>query len=183
MNVLEAKLCKLHKLQMLAVYDHLLVVTIISRPTHFQELIKQTEGIRIIQVVVSQPVSNFASVTWFNMSLLITANLPVTVTTLSLQPLCSFSSDKALDPAAREKSEGLDPPLVHVNDPNSMCKAKKKHHAYGTVNSKMLLRVCLSSMITAIWMKRSVKQPLGWHCKTSNTSGFTVCHLVPVWKS
>lgn len=37
---------------------------------------------------------------------------------------------------------------------------------HGTVNSKTLLRVCLSSMITAIWMNRSVKQPLGWHYKT-----------------
>lgn len=34
-------------------------------------------------------------------------------------------------------------------------------NTYGTVNSTMLLRVCLSSMITAIWMKRSVRQPLG----------------------
>lgn len=34
---------------------------------------------------------------------------------------------------------------------------------HGTVNSKMLLSVCLSSMMTAIWMKRSVRQPLGWH--------------------
>lgn len=42
----------------------------------------------------------------------------------------------------------------------------KMQHTHGPVNSKTLLRVCLSSMITAIWMNRSVKQPLGWHYKT-----------------
>lgn len=26
-----------------------------------------------------------------------------------------------------------------------------------------LLMVCLSSIMMAIWMKRSVMQPLGWH--------------------
>lgn len=35
--------------------------------------------------------------------------------------------------------------------------------AYGMRYSMMLLMVCLSSMMTAIWMKRSVMQPLGWH--------------------
>lgn len=35
--------------------------------------------------------------------------------------------------------------------------------AYGTRYSMMLLMVCLSTMMTAIWMKRSVMQPLGWH--------------------
>lgn len=30
--------------------------------------------------------------------------------------------------------------------------------------SMMLLMVCLSIMMMAIWMKRSVMQPLGWHC-------------------
>lgn len=28
-----------------------------------------------------------------------------------------------------------------------------------------LLMLCLSSMMMAIWMKRSVMQPLGWHCE------------------
>lgn len=28
-----------------------------------------------------------------------------------------------------------------------------------------LLMVCLSIMMMAIWMKRSVMQPLGWHCR------------------
>lgn len=28
-----------------------------------------------------------------------------------------------------------------------------------------LLMVCLSSIMMAIWMKRSVMQPLGWHCE------------------
>lgn len=41
--------------------------------------------------------------------------------------------------------------------------SKYNKYTHGTVNSKMLLRVCLSSITTAIWMKRSVKQPLGWH--------------------
>lgn len=41
--------------------------------------------------------------------------------------------------------------LIRLEDDNT----------YGTVNSKMLLRTCFSSMITAIWMKRSVRQPLG----------------------
>lgn len=30
--------------------------------------------------------------------------------------------------------------------------------------SMTLLMVCLSIMMMAIWMKRSVMQPLGWHC-------------------
>lgn len=36
---------------------------------------------------------------------------------------------------------------------------------YGPANSKTLLMVCLSTIMMAIWMKRSVRQPLGWHCK------------------
>lgn len=36
---------------------------------------------------------------------------------------------------------------------------------YGTRNSMTLLMLCLSSMMMAIWMKRSVMQPLGWHCE------------------
>lgn len=36
-----------------------------------------------------------------------------------------------------------------------------------------LLMVCLSSIMMAIWMKRSVMQPLGWHCE--GTRGEELC--------
>ena len=36
---------------------------------------------------------------------------------------------------------------------------------YGTVNSKTLLMVCFSTIMIAIWMNRSVRHPLGWHCR------------------
>lgn len=43
--------------------------------------------------------------------------------------------------------------------------------AYGMRYSMMLLMVCLSTMMTAIWMKRSVMQPLGWHCRGQQDRG------------
>lgn len=45
--------------------------------------------------------------------------------------------------------------------------------AYGMRYSITLLMVCLSSIIMAIWMKRSVMQPLGWHCE--GTRGVVPC--------
>lgn len=43
--------------------------------------------------------------------------------------------------------------------------------AYGMRYSMMLLMVCLSTMMTAIWMKRSVMQPLGWHWRAQQDRG------------
>lgn len=39
-----------------------------------------------------------------------------------------------------------------------------------------LLMVCLSIMMMAIWMKRSVMQPLGWHCE--GRRGVVRCNAV-----
>lgn len=44
---------------------------------------------------------------------------------------------------------------------------------YGPVNSKTLLMVCLSTIMIAIWMNRSVRHPLGWHC--TGESGMNGC--------
>lgn len=139
--------------------------------THLQELIEQTEGIGIGQVIVAQPVLHFADITRFDTSVFITTGLAVTLTTLPLQFFHSASAQTALHPAEKQTNKQKKPLL----DGEYMLMdavlgvdgvIARKRHTHGTVNSKMLFRVCLRSMITDIWMNRSVKQPLGWHCKT-----------------
>lgn len=36
---------------------------------------------------------------------------------------------------------------------------------YGEMYSTTLLKVCFRIIMVAIWIKRSVMHPLGWHCK------------------
>lgn len=61
--------------------------------THFQKLIKQGESINITQVIVFQPVTKVAEVTWMEVTPLLSTCLPVTVTTLSANRL-SFCAPK-----------------------------------------------------------------------------------------
>jgi len=70
-------------------------------PTHLQELIEQTEGVRVGQVVIIQPVPKFADVTRIKLSPVVVAGLPVTLTTLPLQLLCSFSPQTVFKPAEK----------------------------------------------------------------------------------
>lgn len=71
-------------------------------PTHLQELIEQAEGISVSQMVITQPVPKFADITRFNLSLFITAGLPITVATLPLQLFCSVSAEAALQPTGKQ---------------------------------------------------------------------------------
>lgn len=69
--------------------------------THLQELIEQTEGVSISQVIVAQPVLQFADITLFHISAFITTALPVTLTTLPLQFIHSASAQTVLHPAEK----------------------------------------------------------------------------------
>lgn len=82
-------------------------------PTHLQEFVEQTEGVRGGQVIIGQPVPKFAVVTWFHTALFVTASLPVTVTALPLQLLCLVSAQAVLKPAGKHN-------ILHVNAKSDM---------------------------------------------------------------
>lgn len=136
--------------------------------THLQELIEQAEGISIGQLIVAQPVLPFADITRFDTAAFITTGLLVTPTTLPMQLIHGASAQAVLHPAGkqRKKERKLDGEYVPMHRAVLGGAVGARRRTHGTVNSKMLFRVCLRSMITDIWMNRSVKQPLGWHCKT-----------------
>lgn len=81
------------------------VVRRLKAPTHFQKFIEQAEGITAGQVVVTQPFTMFANVTWFNTSIFLSTSLPVTVTAFPLQLLCSFFIHKSFAPAGNHTHE------------------------------------------------------------------------------
>lgn len=73
--------------------------------THFQELIEQAEGVSIFQVIVAQPVLQFAGITRVDAAVFVTTRLPVTPTALPLHFLHSPPAQVAHHPAGKQTNK------------------------------------------------------------------------------
>lgn len=125
---------------------------------------EQAEGVDVVQPVVAEPVAELAVVAQLGAVLGLRLVLQVAVGALSLELLGPPSLQPPLQPAdADREREGT---LRHHSERKahlSKNRAAFPSLTYGPANSKTLLMVCLSTIMMAIWMKRSVRQPLGWH--------------------
>lgn len=132
---------------------------------------EQAEGVDVVQPVVAEPVAELAVVAQLGAVLGLRLVLQVAVGALSLELLGPPSLQPPLQPAdakrrrRRQKERRKAPASLERKAHLSKNRAAFPSLTYGPVNSKTLLMVCLSTIMMAIWMKRSVRQPLGWHCK------------------
>lgn len=75
-----------------------------QRPlTHLKELVEKVESVAVLQMVVPQPVLEFADVTLLHTLLRLAAGLPVAVATLPVKLLCSVSAHTVPQPPVKQR--------------------------------------------------------------------------------
>lgn len=138
--------------------------------THFQKLIEQAEGVDIIETVVAEPVPKLAVITPLSSLFGLWLIFQVAVRTLPLQLLGPFPLQPSAEPAGGDARRRAS--LSEAGVSHSALAVTARMYTYGPVNSKTLLMVCLSTIMIAIWMNRSVRHPLGWHCHKGEWNDF-----------